>query len=72
MEVHGSIAQNLRAAVESSRRLSGHPVYKDTLQFWAALIAEARSRRAAGEALDDAEVDEAIAELEVALAQNAG
>ena len=72
MEMHGDIAENLRAAAESSRRLSGHPVHKDTLQFWAALVAAARSRRAAGEELDDAQVDEAIAELEVSLANNAG
>ncbi len=72
MEVHGSIAQNLRAAVESSRRLRGHPIHRDTLQFWSALIAEARARRAAGEDLDDREVDEAIAELEVVLSQAGG
>ncbi len=72
MEVHGSIAQNLRAAVESSRRLRGHPIHRDTLQFWSGLIAEARSRRAAGEDLDDPTVDEAIAELEVVLAGGGG
>ncbi len=69
MEVHGNIAQSLRAAVASSRRLKGHPIHRDTLQLWSNLIAEARSRRAAGEVLDDPEVDDAIAELEAVLAQ---
>jgi hypothetical protein len=68
MEVHGDIAPNLGAAVQSSRRLKGHPIHRDTLQFWSDLIAEARSRRAAGEVLDDPEVAEAIAELEVVIA----
>ena len=70
MEVHGSIEQNLKAAVESSRRLRGHPIHKDTLQFWSGLVAEARSRRAAGEVRDDPAVDEAIAELEIVLADS--
>ena len=69
MELHGSIAHNLKAAVESSRRLRGHPVHKDTLQFWSDLIREARARRAAGEALDECEVEEAISELAVVLTQ---
>jgi hypothetical protein len=68
MEIHGSIAQNLRAAVESSRRLKGHPIHRDTLAFWSAIVAEARARRAAGEIVDEAEIDNAIAELELVLA----
>jgi hypothetical protein len=70
MEMHGSIAFNLRLAVESSRRLQGHPIHADTLQFWSDLIKEARSLRAAGEAFDDADVDGYIAELETVLAQH--
>jgi hypothetical protein len=68
MEIHGSIAQNLEAAVESSRRLKGHPIHRDTLTFWSDLIGEARARRAAGEQLEP-EAEHAIAELEVVLAQ---
>ena len=70
MDVHGSIAQNLKAAVQSSRRLKGHPIHKDTLQFWLSLVREARSRRAAGDIheCDRSAVDEAIVELEVVLA----
>lgn len=68
MELHGSITQNLQAAVESSRRLKGHPIHRDTLAFWSDLIREARARRSAGDGADDREVEEAIAELETVLA----
>jgi hypothetical protein len=68
MEIHGTIAQNLEAAVASSRRLKGHPIHKDTLAFWSDLIGEARARRAAGEQLEP-EAEQAMAELEVVLAQ---
>ena len=72
MEMHGSTAQNIKAAVASSRRLKGHPIHRDTLRFWSDLIAEIRARRASGEFLDDPEVDEAIAELELVLASGGG
>jgi len=71
MELHGSIKQNLQLAVDSSRRLNGHPIHKDTLAFWAELIKEARARRAAGEANNDPAADAAIVELELVLAQRA-
>jgi hypothetical protein len=71
MEMHGSIARNLRLAVESSRRLRGHPVHRDTLQFWAELIREARAAHAAGHALGDPKVNASIAELEAMLAEHA-
>ncbi len=73
MDVHGSIAQNLRAAVQSSRRLKGHPIHKNTLRFWLSLVREARLRRAAGDIHGDdlSEVDEAVAELEIVLADAA-
>ena len=72
MELYGSIADNLKAAVESSGRLKGHPIHKDTLQFWSDLIREARARKAAGGALDHSEVDEAISELRVVLVEASG
>jgi hypothetical protein len=70
MELHGSVAQNLQLAVESSRRLRGHPIHKDTLAFWAELIKEARVHRVAGEA-DNANVDACIVELETVLSERA-
>lgn len=72
MELHGSITENLKAAVESSRRLKGHPIHRDTMAFWSGLIREARARRSAVEGIDDREAEEAeeaIAELESVLAE---
>jgi hypothetical protein len=42
MELHGSIENNLTSAVQSARRLSGHPVHADTLGHWAELLRHAR------------------------------
>lgn len=72
MELHGSLASNLQMAIESSKRLQGHPVHRDTLMFWLELIGEARARRAAGEDPDDPYVERLIAELETAIAEIQG
>ena len=70
MELHGTLAYNLQLALDSSRRLRGHPVHRDTLAFWSDLIAAARASRAAGDAADDTDVERLIAELETAIAEN--
>ena len=67
MELHGTLINDLKAAVESARRLKGHPIHRDTLKFWSDLISEVRARRAAGEGADEPEVDQALAELEMVL-----
>ena len=48
MDLHGSIATNLSSAVQSARRLSGHPVHADTLSHWTDLLHHARRELAAG------------------------
>ena len=48
MELHGSIVNNLTSAVQSARRLSGHPVHADTLGYWADLLHHARREMAEG------------------------
>jgi hypothetical protein len=48
MELHGSIVNNLTSAVQSARRLSGHPVHADTLRHWADLLHHARRELADG------------------------
>ena len=58
MELHGTLAYNLQLALESSRRLRGHPVHRDT-----------RASRVAGDPADDTDVDRLIAELETAIAE---
>jgi hypothetical protein len=68
MKLHGSLVSNLQMAIESSNRLRGHPVHRDTLAFWSDLIGEARARRAVGLDAEDKEVERLIAKLETAIA----
>lgn len=42
MELHGSIAKNLAAALYSARRLRRRPVHPDTLAHWSGLLEHAR------------------------------
>jgi hypothetical protein len=48
MEIHGSITNNLTSAVQSARRLRGHPVHADTLGHWSDLLDHARHQLAIG------------------------
>jgi hypothetical protein len=48
VELHGSIANNLISAVQSARRLRGHPVHSDTLAHWKELLDHARHQLANG------------------------
>jgi hypothetical protein len=65
MELHGTLSRNLTSAVQSARRLRGHPVHADTIGHWTDLLRHARR-----EISDD--TDEAllslILELETELA----
>jgi len=70
MELHGSLASNLQMAIDSSKRLRGRPVHRDTLAFWSDLIGEARATRVAGADPVDPDVERLIAELETAIAQS--
>jgi hypothetical protein len=42
MELDGTILNNLASAVQSARRLRGHPVHPDTLAYWTQLLHHAR------------------------------
>ena len=70
MEMHGSITENLKLAVQSSRRLRGHPIYRDTIRFWSDLLHEARAQRALESVVLEPEVQQLIAELEIVVAEN--
>jgi hypothetical protein len=43
MKLHGTLADNLKAAVGSAERLRGHPIHSDTLHFWLELLSHARA-----------------------------
>jgi hypothetical protein len=42
MNLHGSVSDNLRAAIRSAERLRGRAVHPDTLAFWQDLLRHAR------------------------------
>lgn len=46
MELQGTITNNLASAVQSARRLRGHPVHPDTLGHWTELLHDARRQLA--------------------------
>jgi len=48
MDIYGSIAKNLTSAVQSARRLRGHPIHADTLGHWRDLLTYARQELADG------------------------
>jgi hypothetical protein len=66
MDLHGSIATNLSSAVQSARRLSGHPVHADTLSHWTDLLHHARRELEAG---SSEVLQSLIVELETELAE---
>ena len=45
MNLHGSVEDNLSAAIRSARRLRGEPIYIETLQYWSDLLNHARRER---------------------------
>ncbi|PXA85822.1 hypothetical protein DMC47_36545 [Nostoc sp. 3335mG] len=67
MEIHGTIAVNLRAAVTSAKRLHGQPVYRETLAYWCDLLDKARRARGRDMATDGEEVDRLVLQLEAEL-----
>jgi hypothetical protein len=66
MELHGSIANNLTSAVQSARRLKGHPVHADTLGHWKELLDHARRELVAG---STEPIQDLILELENQMAE---
>jgi hypothetical protein len=67
MDLHGTIVENLGAAVVSAERLRGHAVYQETLQFWRDLVAHARAEKRTGSSDDTGLRDDLVAKLEVEL-----
>jgi hypothetical protein len=68
MELHGTLANNLTSAVQSARRLRGHPVHGDTIRHWTDLLHHARRELSAG---SGEPVHALIIELEKELADRA-
>ena len=69
MKIDGSMLDNLANAFASARRLRGHPVYRDTLIYWADLMQEARRLRQDPSCTQSEALGAAIAKLESELAE---
>ena len=69
MELHGTLLNNLTSAVQSARRLKGHPVHVDTLDHWRSLLDHARRERVDGSA---EQIEALIVQLEKELADRTG
>ncbi len=68
MDLHGSLADNLQAAIASARRHQGHPVHSETTAFWADLLQHARALKSEGK-MEASTIDPLLAELDAAIAQ---
>ena len=72
MDLHGTLQQNLSAAVRSAQRLRGHPVHLDTLQYWGELIHHARRGLASGALPERQAVEQIMVLLETEIAERSG
>lgn len=70
MILDGSLAKNLHAAIARATRLRGHPVHRETIQFWGALLTHARVVLRRGRVRDLAQLERLIAELEICLQEH--
>ena len=70
MELHGTVTENLRAALASARRLRGRRVHADTLNYWRELLSHARVERRQNAGAEDGALQDLIAELQSEIAQH--
>jgi hypothetical protein len=68
LELSGTLAENLQAAVRSAERLRQSAVHKDTLGFWEALLAHARVQQRAASSPEPHQIAVLIGELQAELA----
>ena len=69
MKLHGSVEDNLSAAVRSARRLRGQPIHPDTLRYWHDLLQHAdRTRPWTGQQLSNRRA-KLMVELETEIAE---
>ena len=68
MKLHGSIIENLSAAVQSAKRLRGQPVYNETLQFWRDLLAQGRAEKRANP-VEQGTIQHLVAKLQSELSE---
>ncbi|MGZ8350037.1 MAG: hypothetical protein ACXWUX_14650 [Allosphingosinicella sp.] len=71
MKLHGTLQQNLSAAVRSAQRLHGHPVHVDTLEYWGELLRHARLQMEAGSTSNRQDLEQILVVLETEIADRA-
>jgi hypothetical protein len=69
MKLHGSLEDNLTAAVRSAKRLRGHHVHPDTLGYWGELLHYARRERTSRYAQEGHVLGRLIIDLEAEIAE---
>ena len=72
MELAGSIAENLQAAVRSARRLRGHAVHGDTVTFWHQLLSYSRAAKRSALTDDATAIEQLIADLQTEVVAHEG
>ena len=71
MKLHGSLEDNLTAAIRSARHLRGHPVHADTLAYWNELLHHTRRERTPGYAQEGHVLGRLILDLETEIEERA-
>ena len=71
MKLHGTLQQNLSAAVRSAQRLRGQPVHEDTLQYWDELRRHARLQMSSGSSPERNDLEQILVVLESEIADRA-
>jgi hypothetical protein len=61
MQICGSVHANLRAALQSARRLREGPVHPDTVEYWSRLVGVAKREQSA---MDSFKTRELMSDLE--------
>lgn len=69
MRLHGTTEGNLISAVRSASRFRGQPVHKDTVHFWADLVAHARNELATCTSATSDDIRRLLTDLELEVAR---
>ncbi len=72
VRIEGTLAANLRGAIQSAQRLQNHPVHLDTVAYWKALLTEARQALREGDPGELQTLEDLVVTLEALLSERRG
>ncbi len=72
LRIEGSLADNLRGAIQSAQRLQNHPVHSDTVAYWRALLTDARQALREGGSGELQSLKDLVVTLEALFAERRG